>query len=409
MNYLLMLIVCISLTIVEDHAVAREAGEGGPDKKAGEGGPAEQTSGPAEKAGAADKPSSGLVIDRLAWLAGLIEQLKNQPRPACEGPRGCSMSIPADSPCMRPVKSRPEVIIDGVLPGVLPNTWAVAYRRVCSDCYLGGAGTLALVRLGKGNTVGILDSLALKKTTDAEIPTPLEMISEDVDDDNRLEMVIRYRNERERKQKCTGLEDAAAFLLVARVDGNRLVEVAHAPLDFHPVDKGRPYTTAYRFEDENEDGYPDLILSRTDTPDIACAAKGAKCDVRGEKGIRTTESVHRYREDTGDWSEPPFSGYALEAGDTIHCAVPLPETPFAVIAQTLPGKTLTDAMEAKSRALRDAGYLRTCLYNGADYSGLKPDHFYVITSTHAGRGTADDAAFALRKAGFRPFVKELFR
>ncbi len=355
------------------------------------------------------RPSGGPSVDRLAWLSGLIEQLKHSEAPSCVGPRGCKADIPADSPCARPSSEQPDVIVDGVLPGDATGAWVVAYRLMCSECYLGGTAHLALVRVGKAKPPQIVETTALKRDEADEIPEAVEMKSVDVDADDRLEIVVRYNTVRERTRKCTGLRDASSYFLVVRTEKGRIIRLLSERSAYHPVGKGRPYTEAVRFLDESEDGYPDWVSVRTTLPNAACEKKGAKCKREGELGIHTTVTVKRYVEDAGDWSAPAFNGHALASGDGIQCEVPLPEKPFVVVAETLPGKKLTAAMEQKADALRSAGFERTCLYDGEDFKGLLPKHFYVIVSAHTSRSEADDRARRLRAAGFRPFVKELFK
>ena len=349
----------------------------------------------------------GPTFDRLAWLAGLIDRLGRSDAPACVGPRGCSADIPADSPCTRPVSKRPDIVVDGVLPGGAKGVWAVAYRRMCSACYLGGEVHLALIRVEKKGTPRILETLSLRKDEADEIPGSVEMVSRDVDDDDRLEMVVRYQTERERAQKCSGLQSASAYYIVVRAEKLHLTQVLTERTEYHPPEKGRPYSTEIIFSDRNDDGYPDLVLKQTMLPDVSCREKKAKC--HRNQGTETTVRVRRYVEERGKWDSDVFVGYSLSDGEGVRCDVPLPETPFAVVAETLPGARPERAMEAKAAALRDAGFEGACLYKGEDYKGLKSKHVYVIVSAHAVRSDADAAASTLRKAGFRPFVKELFQ
>ena len=346
-------------------------------------------------------PTGGPAVDRLSWLAGLISTLQKEPSPPCVGPRGCKVDIPEDSPCRKPPKKRPDVVIDGVLPGGAPGTWTVGYRLMCSECYLGGTAALALVRVDKQGAVRILDTVTLPKYESSEIPSPVEMTSEDVDEDGRVEMTVCCRNDVEKKHKCMGLQDSSSYIFVFRPDGRRLTEVLREPLSIRPVGKGETTVARYHFNDENNDGYPDAVLTRTRRGKADdCQKKGTAC--------MTEQTVFRYVEEKGDWSAVPFSGLTLGDGVAVDCDVPLPETPFVTVTETLTGKRVTPAMESKARAVREKGFARACLYDGARFPGLLEGRFYVISSAHDTRAEADDEAAALRRTGFRPFVKELF-
>jgi hypothetical protein len=305
------------------------------------------------------------------------------------------------------VNKTPDVIIDGVLPGGGRDTFVVAYRLMCSACYLGGAGFLASVRT-TGRNVRILDTVTLNKETEDEIPTLIEMNENDADADGRPEIVVQYGYETENEHKCTGMRNASTFLLIVRAIDGRISTLIHEQLNHTPMKKGRPFITTFRFSDENEDDYPDLILSRTIEPDLSCNTKTKKCTLVGETGIYTIHTVLPYTEDKGDWSAHPYTGYTLTDGADIDCDVPLPETPFAVVAGLHPGKQLTEKMEAAALAIRRAGFPRACIFNGNDFEGLEDNQFAVIADAFSKRSIADDTAETLRKAGFRPFVKEVF-
>ncbi len=353
-----------------------------------------------------EKSSSGYAIDRLAWLADLLKHLRTLPRPACIGPRGCSLSIPEDSPCRKPVEQKPEPVVDGVIPGDALGIWIVGYRLMCSSCYLGGTGYLAIVQVTDNREPHIIDSIELKKSFDDELPNPIMISHEDFDEDGKPEISVYYQNVSEGKKKCTGLHDASAYLLAARISSGKLHVLFHEQIRNKPLDKGRPFSSEYRFEDVSNDGYSDLIITKTVEADVLCPEN--KCEKKGLNGDHTVQTVYRYEEESRDFNSKPFRGYALSKNGDVDCEIPLPETPFAVIAGIFPGGEISDEMESEAIRLRQAGFKRTCLYNGDDYEGLKNKSISLIASAHASRSEADKEATELRKSGFRPFVKRLF-
>ncbi len=356
---------------------------------------------------AAAPVKKGPAFDRLAWLSELISRLKSAPTPSCVGPRGCAMSFAEDSPCLSPVLKQPDVIVDGVVPAGAKDTWVVAYRLMCSACYLGGAGFLATVRHA-GQDVRILQTLPLRKETADEIPTVIEMTEQDVDNDNRSEILVQYGYVAENERKCTGMREASTFLLVLRAVKGQVSTLVDEQLAHRPLKKGRPFSTLFQFSDENDDGYPDLLLTRTMETELTCAQKGKKCNLIGEAARHTLQTVLPYSEEKGDWSAAPYTGYALAGGDDIHCAIPLPETPFAVVTGIYAAKALDEKMEADADAIRKAGFSRACIFNGGDYKGLGDKKLAVIAGAFSTRKAAEKAAADLRAAGFRPFVKEMF-
>ena len=336
-------------------------------------------------------------IDRLTWLSGLESRLEKSKRPSCIGPLGCKAEIPVDSPCRKPAKQNPEVVIDGVVPGGAPDTWVVAYRLTCSPCYEGATGYLLLVSVDKRGHISILDKTVLKKGNQDEIAAPLEMVSDDFDEDGSNEIACRYRTIREKAKKCTGMTDASGFLLISRPGKKDLGVLFHEQLDRFVNDKGDGYRTEYRFEDVSEDGYPDLVMIRT--PLVDPTARNA---------VRAAQSVRLYNETLGRWSDKSYEGVIVGSGRFTGCDVPVPGRNYAVVAALHREKQLNDNIAALSDALRQAGYQTPCVYDADAFGGIGAVKYVTIVSAHASRNDADAEKIKLRNAGFSPFVKTLF-
>ncbi len=342
-------------------------------------------------AGLTAEAGAGPSFDRLVWLDGVTKKLALGPRPQCIGPLGCSAEIPVDSPCRKPAKPEPEVVVDSVVPGATPDTWVVGYRLNCSACYVGGKAYLALVRV-RGNNAQIVHKEALRRGRKGAFPEPLDLSSEDLDGDGISEVVCRYRYSIEKKHKCTGMREAGSFLLIAKPKGGEIKPLFHERLTDPLSRKKRAVTVDVRFVDETGDGYADLVVTR---------------NTAGKRTL-TTRTVRRYDPDTEDWSGDPITGHAQVGLEEADCDVPLPEKPFVVVARLYRGDKMTDEMARHAAALRKAGFSGACSYRGADFEGLSDKHWVTVVSAHATRSEAEERARAVRASGFTPYVKELF-
>jgi hypothetical protein len=306
------------------------------------------------------------------------------------------MEIPVDSPCRRPAKKIPEVVIDGVVPGGAPETWVVAYRLICSACYEGGSGFLVLVKVDAKGNIRFLDKIALKKGNSEEIPKPVTLVSDDFDEDGSNEFTCRYRYVREKEEKCTGMTDASGYLLIARPGKQKLGVLFNERIDNIPKGKGRAYETDYRFEDLSDDGYPDLVMVRR----FLAAGSGT---------VSVVQSVRCYDESARRWGEKPFQGYIPLDAKSIACDAPVPSKSFAVVAAIHSDEKLTAEIENLARSLRAAGFEGSCTYDTRELKGFRAARYVTIVSAHSSRNEADAVKIAVRRAGFSPFVKELFK
>lgn len=338
-------------------------------------------------AGAAAGPS----IDRLVWLGSVIEKLGKGPRPPCIGPLGCTAEIPVDSPCRKPARPDPEVLVDSVVPGAAAGTWVVGYRLNCSACYIGGKAYLALVRV-HGNRAQIIRKQPLRQGRKGAFPEPLDLSSEDLDGDGIPEVVCRYRYSIEKEHKCTGMQDAGSFLLIAKPKGGDIQPLFHEQLTDPLSRKKRTVAVDVQFVDETGDGHADLVVTRTTT---------------GKRTL-TTRTVRRFDPDTGDWSGEPYTGHAQVGQENADCDVPLPEKPFVVVARLYRGDKMTPRMARDAAALRKAGFSGACSYRGVEFHGLSDKHWVTVVSAHTTRAEAEERARAVRASGFTPYVKELF-
>lgn len=333
-------------------------------------------------------------IDRLVWIAKLEKRLRNGRMPTCIGPLGCKAEIPVGSPCRSPAKKQPTVIIDGIVPGSAPDTWVAAYRLTCSACYEGGHAYLLLLYAGPRGEMQFLDKIALKKRPE-EIPKPLEMIQDDFDENEQMEVACHYGYVKERSAKCTGMADASSSLIIIRPEKRRLRVLFHEQLSRVVDEKQSEIKTAYRFEDASEDGYPDLITIRVQP--------------RPKKGPTiTTFTVRRYNDGEKNWSKEGNVGLLPWEEADMTCDMPLPDKPFAVVAAMHKEKRPTHELAHLIKTLRESGFEGTCLYDTKTLKGFKAARYVTIVSGHATRKGADAAKLALRRAGFSPFVKELF-
>jgi hypothetical protein len=204
---------------------------------------------------------------------------------------------------------------------------------------------------------------------------------------------------REKERKCTGMEQVSGFLLIGR-PGRKLDVLFHEQSDKFSSSsgKGKVYLTTYRFEDVSEDGYPDLLFSRTSP------ASSSTTDA-----VRSVHSVRCYDEDRRRWGKRAYEGFVLGQGRVDACDIPVPGRPYAVVAALHPERRFDDKIVALSEKLRGSGFPNVCVYRADALGGFSATTFVTIVSTHASRVDAERDKRKLRNAGFSPFVKTLFK